>query len=294
MKYPNDIFKAQNKKSTFSISAHFSKEDGEAPMRVFKEPFSRFKLTLIENGGSSASANLPVQKVEPVLQKSKALYNVSLSAATVQSTENDSVAFTYRFATGRLKGKSPAEVLREEGYEQGKSTLNTQYKWLKDNLEKYPGNQKGLDAIKAAASLSAEDLGSEKPAAAPVTILKEEVRPLVRNKREDGMCFCYGINIVYTPGKDYGVSICIENYYAPVVVREDGTMNVHSSQMDKTSLKRYVMNISLDNWIEAVSMMELSRNAFYFSNFNSAYKTANEEERKNRQAATQAPIPQTA
>ncbi len=121
MKYPTDIYKAQNKKSTFTVSAHFTREDEESPMKIFKEPFSRFKLTLIEDG-SFATANLPVQKVEPVLQKSKALYGLSLSVAATAQPAGDSIAYTYRFASGRLKGKTPAEILQGEGYEQGKKT----------------------------------------------------------------------------------------------------------------------------------------------------------------------------
>lgn len=301
MKYPFDIYTAlksvKGRKETFSIEAHFVRETEESPMKVFQEPFSRYKFVLIENG-TAISANLPVDKIEGMIQKTKSLFLIR-PAAVSQDTPG-TPAYTLRFFSGTLKGKTPVEVLAEN-YDTGKDLLKKQYTWLKENLEKYPKNKEFMDAIQESAKISREDIAkvSGTPqASAPMTIVSEPVRPLVRNKREDGKCLCYSLSVTYEQGKDYPVTVTIENYYAPVNVKETGQMNALTGQMDKESFKKFSYTLSLDEWAQAASIMELSRNSFYISNFGKAMNLAEAEDRKNREnyknAPAQAPAPMPA
>ena len=208
----------------------------------------------------------------------------------MSASETLSPAYTTRFFAGTYKGKTPVEVLLELGQEKGKAALNKQYAWLKENLEKFPANQKQMDAIKDAATLKPEDI--EKAAkttstttGALIPILVEDVRPLRRNKREDGKCLCYGLNVTFEAGKNYPVCVTIENYFAPVRENENGTLNAVPSQKDPASYKKFSMSLTLDDWAQAVKMIELSRDSFYISNFNKALNLADEGDRKNRAEA---------
>ena len=292
MKYPFDIYAAKNKKSTLSIEAHFVRETEESPMKVFQEPFSRYRFNLIE-GGKAIFANVPVDEVEGAIQRTKALYYMSTTPTVAEPTGSSSPAYTVRFFAGNLKGKTPVDVLAENGYEKGKEILNKQYAWLKENLAKFPANQKQMNAIKEAAKLTPEDIekavsSSPESTGAIVPILTEDVRPLRRNKREDGKCLCYGLSVTYEQGKNYPVSVTIENYYAPVRENENGTLNAVPSQKDPATFNKFSMSLSLDEWMKAVKAIELSRDAFYIANFTKALNLAEEGDKKNRQEAAEA------
>lgn len=284
MKYPYDIVSIVRKK-TFSVEAHFTRALDESPLKMFEEPFSRFVFTVIENG-KAATANIPVSCTEKLYMDTQALYTASLNNRASSISSGTSPAYTTRFVTGRNHGKTPIQVLMEDP-EHGRDTLNSEYTWLKENLSKYPGNQKLMDAIKDAASIDIDSLKDNKSLTASMSteILSIGQRPLVRKKRPDGMCFVYEASVQIDPSRDYPVTVAISNYYAPVIKTDKGLYNVQSSKMDKSSLTKNTMALSMEEWINTVSIMRDSKQAYYFSNFKLALNLADEASKKAREEA---------
>ena len=284
MKYPYDIISIVRKK-TFSVEAHFTRALDESPLKMFEEPFSRFIFTVIENG-EAATANIPVSCAEKLYMDTQALYLASVSDKTKITASKTSPAYTVRFVAGKNRGKTPVQVLAEDP-EHGKDALNSEYTWLKENLSKYPANQKLMDAIKDAASIDIEELKSEtaQTVSVPAEILSIGQRPLVRKKRADGMCFVYEASVQMDLSRDYPVTVTVTNYYAPVIKTDKGLFNVQSSKMDKSSLVKNSMALSMEEWLNTVSIMKDAKQAFYFSNFKLALNLADEASKKAREEA---------
>ncbi len=282
MQYPYDIYSAVRRKSTFSIEGHFFKKEDESPMKIFDDTFSRYVMTIIQEG-TAAYFNLHVDDLPGIRAKTDIATKLQYTPSNNVSGGHTSPAFTKRFAGGNLKGKTPIDVLLEDP-DKGKDVLNSQYKWLKENLEKYPKNQEMMDAIMDATKQDLSSLSKEDtPAAAPITLLEIGCRPLQRKKRDDGKCLCYEGKVVWDPSRDYNVSIEAKNYYAPVNKREDGTLNVDLSNKDRSTEKVHRFNMSGEEWLAALYTMEQTRDEFRIISFNKAYQLAEAEGKRNRE-----------
>lgn len=66
------------------------------------------------------------------------------------------------------------------------------------------------------------------------------------------------------------------NYYAPVIVRENGAFNVKLSEKDTASEKRCVINLSLEEGANYAEYMKMSKEAFFNANFMSSLKLASD------------------
>ena len=286
MKYPYDIVSFVRKK-TFSIEAHFVRGTEDSPMKVFDSTFSRFTATVIADG-NAAYFNLPIESLPGMRVKTDIAAHAQFEH--VPQVQKDGIdtsdpAFTTRFLTGTLKGKSPADVLIENPGDKGKEILNKQYKWLKSNLDKYPNNQRLMDAIMAASKLDEAKLATInlKPSGV-YEILDIGCRPLTRKQREDGKCFVYEGKIMWDTSMDYPVSITVKNYYAEVIHNEDGTLNVNLSSKDQESEVRKEFLVTAEEWLYALDTMEKARDNFKSAYFQEGYQLAEKaaaEARKN-------------
>ncbi len=286
MKYPKEIFSAVRTK-TFAIEAHlFQDEDSEKPLQVLNS-FSRFIFTIIDKS-KAISANVPVELLQDM--KARTQFAVTKHFESVYANAGNvpaSPAFTEKFNTGNLKGLTPADVLKKEG-ENGKKVLNDQYKWLKQNLKKYPANQKLIDAIIDAANLEPEMLEGESSYVPTIDILTINCRPLIRKKREsDGMCPCYEVYVKFDSSKNYQVSVNIQTYYAPVEKRENGTLNVMLAKKDKNSIQSHDFAMTLTEWLNALHEMQEVVSMFKICHFSKALKQSETmtEELRNGTAA---------
>lgn len=287
MNYPNDIFTLIRQK-TFSIEGHFHTDFEESPMKIFHDSFSKFKFNIVADK-EAVSFNLHIEDLPGIVAKTRIASDTHFvpKQAAVTSGHN-SPAFTVRFRTGNLKGKTPVDVLLEDP-EKGKEMLNGQYKWLKENLEKYPANKEIMDAIIDATKQDLSALSSDAVSSSGstvMTIVDIGCRPLTRKTRDDGKCFCYEGKVTWDTAKKYPVCVSIKNYYAPVTKKDDGTLNVNISGKDKNTEKVKDFNMTAEEWLAAVQMMESTRDAFMFCNFNKAYAIASEAGRVNRESAT--------
>lgn len=285
MKYPTEIVSYVRKK-TFSIDAHFVRATEDAPLAIFDKDFSRFSMCIITDS-KAATCNFPINELAKLERISNYAFNkaMEIEYQPASNTVNNSPAFTERFKTGQLNGKTPVEVLLEYG-DKAKDMLNGQYKWLKDNLEKYPQNKKLMDAIVEAGKVDLSTIQAETVNQKTIKLIDMGVRPLIRKKREeDGKCFCYEVSAIWNFANDYPVTITIKNYYAPVIKKEDGTLNVQISQKDKASEINNSFSMTGSEWLNAVEQMKLARNDFRTINFASAVKMSDAAEAENRKAA---------
>ncbi len=280
MKYPYDIISYVRTK-TFSIESRLYRETEESPLKVFNH-FSRFVATIIQEG-KAISCNIHLEHLSEIKRISEWAYNKSIDLKLNANTDtgNSSPAYTERFNTGNLKGMTPVEVLMKVA--NGKEQLRDQYSFLKSNLDKYPGNQKMMDAIKDAAQLSAEELKNSTNSAvsiAPVIIYELGCRPKIRKKRQDGKCPCYECKVVWDFSKNYPVSFVIKNYFAPVEKRENGTVNVILKQKDSEQIHEFSMTAA--EWLNAIDSMVMAKETYYMLNFNKALGIIEQEENRRK------------
>ena len=149
-------------KSTFAILDGLTEsniENEEEPLTLHSRKFSRFSFLIINQDKKAATANLNVKEMFGFLAKSRfamqqeMLYRFNVTDA--KEEEELPLAYTVTIASGSLKGRTPADVLLNDG-EEGKKLLNNQYTFLKNNLAKYPKNKTQMDAIVNASQLLKE------------------------------------------------------------------------------------------------------------------------------------------
>ena len=278
-KYPMDCVVYQTSTKTFSMVPKLAKRDvsEDSPLKIHSDSFSRFNFTIITKGEGSVRANIEPSEVAGVADATNACYMMQIqhdiTAMSGEGSAQNSAAFTKRFVTGKLKGKSPVDVLLEN--ENGKQLLNEQYKFLVENLQKFPKNVELINAIKEAATVDIEKLKEQanaQPQLKPYCVLDIGERPLQRNKRADGKSFCYGCRVMWDFTRKYPVTVTITNYYAPVVVKENGTLNV--SYAEKDDVKVYEFNMTAHQWSNTVEQMVAKKRQFEDMYFRSAYELA--------------------
>jgi hypothetical protein len=298
MQYPYDIVSLVRKK-TFSIEGHFLKKEDDSPMKIFGN-MSRFVFSIIEDK-KAATFNLNLEELPILRAKTDAIAQHTFSRGFTQVTaapaakeegglDTTTPAFTVKFTTGSLKGKTPAEIVASDP--DYKKTLTNQVKFLKENLAKYPANQAQIDAIMDACKLTPDqlkDVNTSGTAGDSLELLDIGVRPLIRKKREDGMCPCYEARIAWNNSDNYPVTVTIKNYYAPFVQKDNGTINVTVSGMDKSTLVSRDFHMTAADWLYCLSEMESAREAFRVYNFGKAWNMAEAaaEAARKAKAATQ-------
>lgn len=285
------------RKKTFAVEARFSQEMEDHFLHVHNH-FSRFVFTVISDG-KAATGNVGLEVLEPLRIKSEELVRLSVqNASKPVSDEKTTPAYTLRFAGGSLKGKTPVEVLlenRAEGedpYKKGKDVLNGQYKWLKESAEKNSkfaaANKKAMDAILEAAKIPEADLdkmdASETATGRTVSLLDIRTRPLVNRPQVNGKNFVYEVFATYDPSKTYSVNVTVKNYYAPVKKNENGTLNVIASEKESETIGSFDM--TLDEWMYVIRNMDSVEKGYYMCHISSAFKMADEADKKRRDAAS--------
>ena len=135
----------------------------------------------------------------------------------VEVNEN-SLAKTVMIGNGKMKGKTPFQVISESTeVQKAIFDLETQYKWLEKNLAQYPDNAVQMSAIKEALKLyqtgevhpSDQSIG-EKLNFGTIAIYEPTPRALIREKDEDGFCPVYEIAINWHVAERYPVEIRVK------------------------------------------------------------------------------------
>lgn len=291
IKDPKEIGSAVRPEKAFCVTSQLvtaKSADGEHPLKVYHSGFSRFVFALLKSGKDkgSVTANIKIDDIADLLARSDYAFKKSMDFETQPKVkaESSSPAYTVKIASGNMKGKTPAEVLIENP--ENLTALRNQYKWLKENVQKYPKNKFQMDAIEDAAKLlEAGKLNkAESPAvAAPsIKLYEADLRPLIRKPREDGMCPVYGIKIYWHIGEDNPVEITIVNYYAPVVKKESGQINVDAAQKDMTTFKNISQRVTEAEWMNIVREIRANMRQFEMLNAKAVFADADEAEAESR------------
>lgn len=299
--YPSDLKTFFAKKNggtvTLSVEASMTRasiENGESPYTNYGK-FSRFKFTFIDAQRNFIAASIhPEDDVPDMLVRTEyanqRIFECEMNKNSIATSENgerlSGPAYTVRFFSGSLKGKTPAEVLSEDPVK-GSEALNRQYAWLKDNLQKYPSNQKQMDAIADAARLLKEgSLQKVEGGAtgASITILPAEPHPNIYKEAKYGNKYPVSeISIVCYPENKYPYAISIENYYAPVIKRDDGTLNVMKKDMQDHVPGTFYM--STKDWNALMYAISSHMRQFEYTIAVQQFNEARAAEAENRKAA---------
>ena len=252
-------------KSTFAILDGLTEsniENEEEPLTLHSRKFSRFSFLIINQDKKAATANMNVKEMFGFLEKSYfAMQQEMLYQFNSGSNEEEELplAYTVTITSGTLKGRTPADVLLNDG-EEGKKLLNNQYTFLKNNLSKYPKNKTQMDAIVNASQLlkegklDADAVG--KGQTKRISLYSSGLRPLVNRKNNAGMSFVYELTVDWLLGEKRPLMITIVNYYAPVIKKDDGMLNVQVKQRDQTTLRNNTVNLTFDDWAYVQHMIE--------------------------------------
>lgn len=252
-------------KSTFAILDGLTEsniENEEEPLTLHSRKFSRFSFLIINQDKKAATANMNVKEMFGFLEKSHfAMQQEMLYQFNSGSNEEEELplAYTVTITSGTLKGRTPADVLLNDG-EEGKKLLNNQYTFLKNNLSKYPKNKTQMDAIVNASQLlkegklDADAVG--KGQTKRISLYSSGLRPLVNRKNNAGMSFVYELTVDWLLGEKRPLMITIVNYYAPVIKKDDGMLNVQVKQRDQTTLRNNTVNLTFEDWVYVQHMIE--------------------------------------
>lgn len=252
-------------KSTFAILDGLTEsniENEEEPLTLHSRKFSRFSFLIINQDKKAATANMNVKEMFGFLEKSHfAMQQEMLYQFNSGSNEEEELplAYTVTITSGTLKGRTPADVLLNDG-EEGKKLLNNQYTFLKNNLSKYPKNKTQMDAIVNASQLLKEGkLDADAVGKGPtkrISLYSSGLRPLVNRKNNAGMSFVYELTVDWLLGEKRPLMITIVNYYAPVIKKDDGMLNVQVKQRDQTTLRNNTVNLTFEDWAYVQHMIE--------------------------------------
>ena len=151
MKNPTEIYSIV-RNQTFAVSGTMTAPtmtDGDEPLRLHHNTFSRFNFCLINKEKKATTSSLHVNELTGIYLKSKFAYNkqlerqyMGMSIEKAEETKEDetkkvSSAYTVQISSGNLKGKTPAQVLLENPenmQEQAKKLIN-QFEFLKKNTD---------------------------------------------------------------------------------------------------------------------------------------------------------------
>lgn len=258
----------------------------DSPLK-FYSVFSRFPVVIINEQKKAVTGNIPVTDIADIVKRSNFIYEKHMQESMKIENTDLSPAYTVKISSGKLKGKTPAEVLIEDP--DNKQLLNQQYVWLQKNLDKYPKNQIQMDAIEDAANLLKEgtlDKENVNMSSSRFNIYKSGTKPLKSRPMINGKNFIYDINIEWFIGDNYPVNITIQNYYAPVIKDKETNMNnVMFTERDKSTHITNEMKLTAAEWMNVLEAIDRNMRTFEMLNATECYKEASKIDWENRAEA---------
>ena len=312
------IHKSKDTVKTFGMEAKlFSpKEENElrtpaAPLEMH-EGYSVFKGTLIEKNDKKTrfvTFNIPAKSVPYIHKKTvlamdtnyKAgfftnLFNKVISlqnkviSALPGTEKNKDVdiestkAFTTKFISGTLKGKSPIEVLMESP--SNKTTLLNQRKFLESNLAKYKSNQTLIDAIDEAINLYDSGVLDKKEetstTGSSIVTLYESAPKNIKPLDEEGRYTIYKVTITYNQSMRMPVRVNVMNCFAPVD-KTDGNKIVMTEAVNKQEID---INLTEEEWYTMIDTMKAQKIMFENMTYPEQVKLAEKISIKNMKETT--------
>ena len=197
------------------------------------------------------------------------------------------LATSKTFQLGNLKGKTPLEVIKEDG---GANVLAKQREFLAKNIAKFPANSELIAAIDEAIymannNLLETEIAPEELQLGVSTIFSSGPRPLIHGENVGGYYPVNELEITWTIGNRYPVQIDVKSYKAKVVKTESGTLNVMRS--DKQDDCSNSFKLSAAAWFECLHNMETHMRRFEDMLAAKQFQIADDLDRQNRMEAKQ-------
>ena len=249
--------------------------DKESPQTLFGK-FSRIVFSMIRKG-SVVKANVSFDELAEIRERTRfasaKVYESEWSGTGAvqenhEPSEDLAPAYTVQFTMGPFKGRTPADIVLENP-EGNREKLQEQYKFLRDNAEKYPRNKKLMEAISNAYELYSKNMltpqtGNAKtePAGNAFGLYKSGYRPQ-REQRADGMRKVREMEITFNQGNRYPVELTINEFFAPVTTTSTGLLNVQAGAKDTSTFKKVTTRMSLRDWNTLLSKLDDQKAAFF-------------------------------
>ena len=284
----------QNK--TFIVESAICSNFRENPLGIYDESFSRYVFYILQDG-TQAKMNIPLEgnNIPDVIMKGKEMSREKEEGGNVitmlirsiyayirhvhylntprakdgedESADKAKTAYKTRFKAGRLKDRTPIEVLLED--ENGEEELRTQRDFLEKNLSKYPRNKGLIEAIDMAFALLEEgDINGGQKAVTDaqgteiIRLFSVGLRPLQRKRRADGTCFVYSGRINWRIGEENPVEVEIENFYAPVEKKENGMLRVMAGKKVQDTYVKAIFNLPASLWMSYIYRIVMDMRLF--------------------------------
>ena len=295
--------------------------DDDQPYRVYDKSFSRLAVTILWKSQSGAkmsvTGNIKIDRLAGIYRKAVNASQVDAMMSTnaykwfagslqiimgmlqnphsadagagnidnrIIRSEKMAAAQAVAIANGKLKGKTPLAALQEGMAD----ALRQQRGWLSENLPKYPGNRRQIDAIDAALYLQEHGMlavqeqgggmtGPAAGAAVPQTedIVLLEASPKGQGRKADpetGLSPCHEISIIWHLGNRYPVEVKVVNYDAPVEKLAGGGQNVRRAEKrNETSLSFRLDEATFFNDVRMIrTHMERFESLYAYNQFQDA------------------------
>lgn len=283
------------------ISENEKKGKDSYPLEVWNQ-YSVYKFSII-GGGTSVTANMKPMTVEPILHKIRYLADRELERQLLGKTLNQGQNCPQSgqmptFKMGKYAGKTPAQVILEEG----EKPILEQREYLQKNLDRYPANKGMIRACDEAINLSRNgqlNASNAGKVTAQMVIYDGGWKPDIYHCKEiNGKKYYSGnkIQIRYDESSKRPFVITISTVKAPIEREtqpgnggpgekgEGAVRFITSEALPNSSVtKRFFLDP--DSILECFTMMKCNKDSFYQSHFAKMYEIAWKAEMENKEAA---------
>lgn len=276
--HPTEFWASENSETICFIEDNLKAPDlneyygagGMELLMSLHSKFSRFKFSLYKiKEKKYLNFNLHPEKLAGLEAKFKAITNLEISQAGASDKQTSDVplAYTVPISTGKLKGKTPAELILEvinnpQALQQVFNDLESQKNFLLQNVAKYPKNQLQIDAILNSYELynnqqlvQRADVSTSK-----IPLLSEFKIPNAKQQDNEGYTKTTAFEIYYTKGEAYPFTVEITNAKARPTFHQNGTITANMKEAKEKESASF--NMSFFDFSDMLSEMKEQKKAF--------------------------------
>lgn len=248
-------------------------------MEIFS-PYSVFRISIIQQGQGSLNATLKPDEFIPIEQKFRYCFQVQMDSIRKSEKQNLPSCYTKTFNAGSNKGRTPAQLLSQEG----EKALNSQMEFLQKNLSRYPKNADLIRACQEAIQLSRQGKLMNTPNPWQYDLysgLKSNGK-----KTRSGNTDYYQASTLavrFVEGAKEPFSIEIMNCMAPLRIAENGLRIPLLSNVLPDSRKTASKNLSLEEMAKLIQAMRTQIDGFVNANYAKQYQLSRNLAYKNSQ-----------
>ena len=240
----------------------------DEPASNVNAPWSRI-LVYLSSQGRRLEANIPWDDVKMIAKQTERIRNYEFltemkrSSGPAGDTDLPCYKVILLSKMEALKGKTPAQVLKENPQMEGE--LLKQAEFLRQNLARYPKNQEAIGAIEQAIALNRE--GKLKETQSLVrSVYQTEIKPLSSRKRNEKIFF-YQIRITYALGQKVPINLEITNFFAEpqmsgnLKTPKQGTIEDQATMSISVDYPRWEREIDdLDRYVDNFILLNQGKN----------------------------------